>query len=60
MWEDGCVRGEAVHRHTARSRSIHSGVQRALASLADTLANGDGFRDCARNDGIWVLRVLRK
>ena len=39
------------HRHTARSRSIHGGVQRALASLVD-LAGGDGFRDCARN-GSW-------
>ena len=47
------------HRHTARSRSIHGGVQRALASLADALAGGDGFRDCARNDEVWVRRVLR-
>ena len=29
------------HRHTARSRSIHGGVQRALASLVEALAEGE-------------------
>ena len=40
-------------RHTARSRSIHSGVQRALDFLGGALAGGDGFCDCAQNDEVW-------
>ena len=36
-------------RHTARSRSIHGGVP-----------GGHGFRDCARNDEVGVLRLLRE
>ena len=47
-------------RHTARSRSIHSGVQRALDFLGGALAGGDGFCDCAQNDEVWVQRVLRE
>ena len=54
-------------RHTARSRSIHGGVQRALGFLGGALAGGDGFCDCAQNDEVcaqndevWVQRVLRE
>ena len=58
MTGEGCQRTETPlpyqHRHTARSRSIHSGVPRPLASPATALASKDGFRDCARNDEVWV------
>ena len=47
-------------RHTARSRSIHSGVQRTLASLGGALAGGDGFCDCAQNDEVCAQRALRE
>ena len=63
MTGEECQRTETPlpyqHRHTARSRSIHSGVQRALDFLVDALAGKDGFRDCARNDEVWVQRALR-
>ena len=32
---------------------------RGLASVATALASEDGFRDCARNDEVWVQRALR-
>ena len=60
----GCPRTEmplpCQRRHTARSRSIHGGVQRALDFLGGALAGGDGFCDCAQNDEVWVRRVFRE
>ena len=64
-WDEGRRRGRgrpcpANARHTARSRSIHSGVQRTLASLGGALAGGDGFCDCAQNDEVCAQRALRE
>ena len=64
-WDGGRQRGRvrprpANARHTARSRSIHSGVQRTLASLGGALAGRDGFCDCAQNDEVCAQRALRE